>query len=310
MTVSFVVIAYNEGRNIARTLHSIVAQEGLKDFEIVVVNDGSRDNTLEVVQNVAAEHPQVRIVDQANQGRGAARAAGVKAARGRYIAFIDADIVLPPDWLSRCMDKMREYDACGGIAVPDGDATFVYRVCKLEPKVAPQTTAITGNNGLFRREVFDTVSYNPTNKNGEDVALGYAMQAAGLKTLTLSDLVVGHHETKSYGQSLGWLFESGIGASRQFYAHRQLRMPDLAFVGFVGLLLLALIVPFITSVPWWAGLAVLFLYVSASSFMHLYGKFFLGHTPLRSIAGLLTNDTLIAAYYAGRLVGTFTEIKS
>src|SRR6266540_2125492 len=247
MTVSFVVIAYNEARNIARTLRSIMAQADLQDYEVVVVNDGSRDKTLAVVRQLAAEFPQIRIVDQANQGRGAARAAGVKAARGAHLAFIDADIVLPADWLSRCNEHLSEYDAVGGIAVPDGDATFVYRVCKLEPKIAPQTTAITGNNGLFKRTVFDKVSYNPTNKKGEDVALGHAMQAAGLKTLTLSDLVVGHHETKSYGQSLSWLLESGIGASRQLYAHRQLRMPDMAFAGFAVLLVLAVILPLISA---------------------------------------------------------------
>jgi len=309
MTVSFIVIAYNEERNIARTLRSIVGQTNLPTYEVVVVNDGSKDNTLKVVTELAAEFPAIRVVDQTNQGRGAARAAGVAAATGDYLAFIDADIVLPADWLSRCMEYMASYDACGGIAVPDGDATFVYRVFGLQPKVAPQTTTITGNNGLFKRSVFKAVSYNPTNKNGEDVALGYAMQAAGLKTITIPDLVVDHRETKSYGQSLSWLLESGIGASRQFYAHRQVRLPDLAFVGFVLLLLAAIVAPLVTALPWWLGPVILFLYVSASSLMHLRGKFFLERTPLRSIGGLLANDTLITAYYLGRMVGAITELK-
>ncbi len=307
MTVSFVVIAYNEERNIERTLRSILALEDVPEFELIVVNDGSRDSTLQIVQRLATENPHIRVVDQPNSGRGAARAAGVQAAKGDYLAFIDADIVLPADWLTRCMAQMTEYDAAGGIAVPDGDATFVYRVCDLQPKVAAQTTTITGNNGLFKRSVFDKVSYNEAKKNGEDVALGYAMQAAGLKAICLPDLVVDHRETKSYSESLSWLFESGIGASRQFYEHRQIRLPDLAFAGFIGLLLLTVLVPLVTSLPWWIGLVVLFLYVSASSLMHLMGKFFLERTPLRSIAGLLINDTLITAYYLGRAIGLLTE---
>lgn len=307
MTVSFVVIAYNEERTIARTLDSILALNDLPAFEVIVVNDGSRDRTLKIVQDLAAGHRELRIVDQANQGRGAARAAGVAAATGDHIAFVDADIVLPADWLSRCMEYLPEYDAVGGIAVPDGDATFVYRVCNLEPKVAAQTTAITGNNGLFKRSVFDKVSYNPTKKNGEDVALGYAMEAAGLKVKTLSDLVVEHRETKSYRKSLAWLFESGIGASHQFYEHRQVRLPDLAFVGFIVLVLLAAVIPFVTPIAWGYALLALFFYVSASSFMHLWGKFYLQRTPLRSLAALLINDTLILSYYLGRLVGFATE---
>jgi glycosyltransferase involved in cell wall biosynthesis len=307
MTVSFVVIAYNEERNIERTLRSIMAQDGLNDYEVVVVNDGSRDKTLSIVERLAAEFSQIRAVNQTNQGRGAARAAGVAAAQGRYLAFIDADIVLPTDWLTRCLAFMKDYDASGGIAVPDGDATFVYRICKLQPKVAAQTTTITGNNGLFKRSVFQKVSYDTTNKNGEDVALGYAMKAAGLKAITIPGLVVDHRETKTYGESLDWLLESGIGASRQLYAHRHIRVPDLAFAGFIGLVLLSCILPFVTSLPWWICLAALLVYVSASSFMHLHGKFFLRRTPLRSIAALLVNDTLIVSYYIGRFIGTFTE---
>lgn len=309
MTVSFVVIAYNEERTIARTLQSILAQQGLTDFEIVVVNDGSRDATLHIVQELAAQHPQIRVVDQENQGRGAARAAGVAAAQGDHIAFIDADIVLPPDWLQRCLTELSTADAAGGIAVPDGDATFVYRVCRLVPKVAAQTTAITGNNGLFKRAVFDKVSYNPTKKNGEDVALGYAMEAAGITTKTLPDLVVEHRETKSYGASLSWLLESGIGASRQLYEHRQIRLPDLAFVGFVLLVLAAILGPFFVDVPAWLPPLLIFLYVSASSALHLLGKFYLERTPLRSLAAILINDTLITAYYLGRMTGLATEWK-
>jgi hypothetical protein len=183
----------------------------------------------------------------------------------------------------------------------------VYRVCNLQPKVAAQTTTITGNNGLFRRSVFDKVSYSPTKKNGEDVALGYAMQTVGLKAICLPDLVVDHREHKTYGKSLSWLFESGIGASRQFYEHRHIRLPDLAFAGFVGLLLLTIMSPLFTGLSWWLGLVVLFLYVSASSFMHLMGKFFLTRTPLRSLAGILVNNSLITAYYFGRAAGLVTE---
>ncbi|HEX8762610.1 MAG TPA: hypothetical protein VF733_02510, partial [Candidatus Saccharimonadales bacterium] len=127
--------------------------------------------------------------------------------------------------------------------------------------------------------------------------------------ITVPDLVVDHREYKTYSGSLSWLFESGIGASRQFYEHRQIRLPDIAFVGFMGLLLLGILLPILGVVPWWVSLIVLFLYVSATSLMHLRGKFYLERTPLRSVAGLLINDTLIAMYYLGRAVGLATEWK-
>ena len=306
MKTSFIVIAYNEAHGIEATLRAIVAQQGLSSFEVVVVNDGSTDDTLAITRRLSREFPVIRIVDQPNQGRGAARAAGVKAARGTYLAFIDADIVLPKNWLKRCMAKMQQYDACGGIAVPDGDATYVYRVCKLKPKVAPQSTTITGNNGLFKRSVFTKVSYNPTKKNGEDVALGYAMTAAGLRATTIPALVVDHREAKSYQKSLAWLFESGIGASRQLYEQKQIRVPDIAWVGFVGLAVLAVAALLGTGLPWLLPATALLGYVTLSAFMHLKSKFHLG-LNWRSLFALAINDTLLLAYYVGRTVGAITE---
>lgn len=311
MTLSFIIIAYNEERNIARTVNAILAQKDVPDHEIIVVNDGSKDRTLTILNALAVKNKAVKVVDLGtNQGRGAARAAGVKAAKGRYFAFVDADIVLPSDWFSRCLPFMKEYDACGGTAVPDGDVAFVHALLRLVPKVAPHTTTVTGSNGLFKREVFDKVAFNPQKKNGEDVDLGYKIAAAQFKTVTVPGLLVEHNEHKTYLESLNWLFTSGLGASRQFYEHKEVRLPDLAFFGFVGLLLVSLIGVLAAAIPMALVFAALFAYVSASSLMHLHGKFELARTPLKSLAGLLVNDTLLLAYYLGRCVGMASEWKT
>jgi glycosyltransferase involved in cell wall biosynthesis len=306
---SFIVIAYNEEQNIARTLESILAQAALKEFEVIVVNDGSKDNTLEIVQFIARGHKAVRVVDlQPNQGRGAARAAGVAAAKGKYFAFVDADISLPSNWLTSCMPYMDEYDACGGTAMPDGDVAFLHGLLGLVPKAAPHTTTVTGSNGLFKREVFDKVSFDPNKKNGEDVALGYQILEAGFKTITVPGLLVDHRETKSFIESVQWLFVTGIGASRQFYEHREIRLPDLAFFGFV-FVLFASIAALILGTPWYIPANALASYLTVSSAMHLSGKFALGRTPFKSFAALLINDVLLGAYYIGRMVGFATEWK-
>lgn len=309
MTVSFVVIAYNEERNIERTLRSILAQEEMPaDYEIVVVNDGSQDRTLQIVAGLRETHPAITIVDlQPNQGRGAARAAGVAAAKGRYMAFVDADITLPVHWLKTCMPYMQDYDACGGIAVPDGDVAFVHQLLALEPKVTAHSTTVTGSNGLFKREVFEKISFNPKKRNGEDVDLGYKIAAAKLRTIAIDDLLVAHIEAKSYGESLAWLFESGIGATRQFYEHREVRLPDLAFAAFMGVLLVSVLAAVFIPGLWLLSLLAVPAFLSLSSVMHLRGKFHLFQKPLRGIAAVLVNDSLLFAYYCGRAVGTATE---
>ena len=92
--VSFVVIAHNEAANIELALRSILAQN--VDSEIIVIDDGSRDRTARVVEQVAMDNPAVRLVRLGwNRGRGFARQTGIELARGPFIATVDGDVVLP-----------------------------------------------------------------------------------------------------------------------------------------------------------------------------------------------------------------------
>jgi len=104
--VSVVVPAYNAGRYIAATLRSIQAQT-LHDFEVVVVDDGSTDDTPQVVQPFLADS-RFTLVHQANGGLVAARNAGLSRARGPFVAFLDADDAWRPTLLERAMVAMRD----------------------------------------------------------------------------------------------------------------------------------------------------------------------------------------------------------
>jgi cellulose synthase/poly-beta-1,6-N-acetylglucosamine synthase-like glycosyltransferase len=258
---------------------------------------------------MGAKHPQIKLIDfRQNQGRGAARAAGVKAATGDFIAFVDADIVLPTDWLSRCLHVMEDQtiDMCGGIAVPDGDVVLVHRWFTLTPKVTAHSTTVTGSNGLFRKHVFEAIHFNASKKNGEDVDLGHQISASGLHGVSVPGLVVDHREMKNYRESVKWLWQSGRGASKQFYEHHEVRLPDLAFFGFAGLLVAA-IVAVALGAPVLPALLALALYMAASSALHMFTKFRLLATPFRSCAAIIVNMSLLGAYYCGRALGMATE---
>jgi len=93
---SVVIPAFNAARTIAASVGSALAQS-MRDVEVIVVDDGSTDGTADAVDRIADS--RVRLVSQANRGLPAARNAGIGASRGTYIAFLDSDDLLLPDFL-------------------------------------------------------------------------------------------------------------------------------------------------------------------------------------------------------------------
>jgi GT2 family glycosyltransferase len=301
--ISFVVIAYNEAANIARTLAAITELEGLSEHEILVVDDGSCDGTAQIVADIAARNPCVRLIALAdNHGRGYARRMGVAKALGSLIALVDADILLPADWLMRARAALRDHDAVGGIAVPDGDVAYIYKRFGLVPRIVHGTTAVTGNNGLYRRQVFEVVNFDPALREGEDSALNYAMRCHGLSLATVPGLLVHHEENKTLRTSLKWLFDIGRGATRQLLTYRQVRQPDVVTGAFLSTVTLGVFLarrehPLI-------GVAVPSGFVLAASVQHVRTRFEIPRSYWPRMApAVFVDSALLMAYFAGRLVG-------
>jgi GT2 family glycosyltransferase len=301
--VSFVIIAYNEQRNIGRTLASIAGLSGLGAHEIIVVNDGSRDDTAGVVREVAAASPRIRLIDLAeNRGRGWARNTGVRAARGDLIATVDADIVLPGDWLVRARAALPGHAAVGGTAVPDGDVAYLHRRFGLTPRPAGHSIAVTGSNALYRRDTFALATFDASLREGEDSALNHAMSSNGLSLATVPGLLVEHTEDKSLLTSLRWLFDVGRGATRQFVAYRQVRGPDLVTAALLAAV--AAGAGLAAAGYWRAGLAGPAALVVAASAQHVRTRFAtpVSHAP-RVLGAIAVDALLLTAYFAGRLAG-------
>ena len=109
--VSIVTPAYNEEDGIAELYRRIVAAAPawLEDFEIIVVDDGSRDRTLEICEQIGAADPRFKVVSLSrNFGHQAAVSAGLMHARGNIVVVIDADLQDPPEELLPFIQKIRE----------------------------------------------------------------------------------------------------------------------------------------------------------------------------------------------------------
>ena len=145
LLLSYIIPLYNTEAYIVRCLRSIIAQDLPEGgYEVIVVDDGSTDGGRELVEALAAEHPQVRLLSQTNAGVSAARNKALDAARGRFVQFVDSDDYLAEDMmqplLQRAIDESLDVlvfnyncvDADGNDRPHDRDDNY------------PSTAAMTG----------------------------------------------------------------------------------------------------------------------------------------------------------------------
>lgn len=111
-TVSVVIATYNMGKYVCEAVDSVLAQP-MQDLEVIVVDDGSKDDTLEVLKRYAG-NSRVRVIATPNQGQPKAKNTGVHASRGRFIAFCDADDYWLPNKLALQLPRF-EMDAKVGV---------------------------------------------------------------------------------------------------------------------------------------------------------------------------------------------------
>jgi len=105
--VSIIIPAYNAERQIAKCIQSIQSQT-YKDIEIIVINDGSKDDTLACCEELAQQDTRIRVIDQKNSGVSETRNKGIELAKGDYIMFADADDFLESDMVELMVHNRKE----------------------------------------------------------------------------------------------------------------------------------------------------------------------------------------------------------
>ncbi|MBX5068883.1 glycosyltransferase family 2 protein [Rhizobium lentis] len=111
--VAVVIPAYNAGDFVAQTLQSVIDQTH-KALEIIVVDDGSTDETASICRRFAAADPRIQILSTENRGVAAARNTGIEASKADYIAFLDADDLWHPTYVERMLSALHPLPASWG----------------------------------------------------------------------------------------------------------------------------------------------------------------------------------------------------
>lgn len=108
--LSVIIPVYNAEKFLHKSIESVICQT-FQDWELILVNDGSKDGSLAVCQEYAKNEPRIKLIDKQNEGAGPARNAGLEIAQGKYVTFIDADDWMDADAYQTLVDEMEKTDA-------------------------------------------------------------------------------------------------------------------------------------------------------------------------------------------------------
>lgn len=186
--ISVIIPVYNVEPYLRRCLDSVLAQT-YKNLEIIVIDDGSPDYSGMICDQYAEKDDRIKVIHQANGGLCAARNAGMRAATGRYIGFVDSDDWIAPEMyeeLYRCMkEKNADIVSCSYFRVKPGRNTYarcdgevyVYnRKQAMKELLGNFTIRTTFWNKLFRREMFDGLQF-PEGRTYEGAILMHKVYA-------------------------------------------------------------------------------------------------------------------------------------
>lgn len=186
--ISVVIPLYNKEKHIADTIRSVLAQS-FQDFEVVVVDDGSTDNSAAVVEGLLSEDNRLRLIKQANGGVCSARNNGIDVARGEFVAFLDADDQWDVDFLKEIVKMQNDFPhaAMWGInfaelyggkllrelptGLPKGYRGYVENYFDIPGRISD---LYCSSSVVVRRNVFDVVGMFDTRlKYSEDIDMWY-----------------------------------------------------------------------------------------------------------------------------------------
>lgn len=185
--VSVIVPVYNIEAYVARCLDSLMQQD-LKEIEIIVVNDGSTDNSPEICKSYAKKYPNIKYISQHNQGLSAARNTGIDAAKGEYIGFVDGDDFVKKEMFSTLYNNAIENDVsiscCGYEEYYDNGETYAPIASGIRKKykryealdlfLVDRYFGVLAWNKIYKRELFRNIRF-PVGELYEDILTVYKL---------------------------------------------------------------------------------------------------------------------------------------
>lgn len=233
--VTVIIAAYNEEKVIAATLASVLDTDYPGDVEILVINDGSKDATSDVVRNMLVNEPRIRLIEQANSGKSIALQTGVAASASEIIIFLDADTHFEPGTIRHLVIPLadEEVGAVSGHAKVGNLRSFIARcqaleyICgfNLDRRAYASLNCITvapGAISAFRKSVIEEVGGISTDTLAEDTDLTLALHRSDWKVDYAPGAIAWTEAPETFRTLAKQRFRWAFGTLQCLWKHRDL----------------------------------------------------------------------------------------
>ncbi len=181
---------FNEEKNARETISAALAQR-YANLEVIAINDGSSDNTAQVLQQLAQEEPRLRVIHlAANQGKAVALKAGAAAARGDLLVCIDGDALLDRDTAAWLVAPLIHYPHVGAVTgnprirtrstligrIQVGEFSSIIGLIKRTQRIYGRVFTVSGVIAAFRRQALADVGYWSPDMITEDIDISWKLQ--------------------------------------------------------------------------------------------------------------------------------------
>lgn len=261
-SLAVIVPGYNESANIVKTIQSLLSAKHPKRFEIIVVNDGSTDNTLQILRENFSNHPIVKILSQRNSGKGVALNYGLSKTTADLVTIIDADTIVCPDTLMRLMYPLHnpKVGAVAGTVKVANRGTIMSKWQILEYatgqsldrralSVFDAVVVVPGALGCWRRKVLLDAGGFTTDTLAEDADMTLKIKKLGYR-IAVAERAYAYTEVPEtvkifLRQRFRWMY----GTYQVLWKHKdaffRLRYGSLGFIALPNLFLVHVILPLI-----------------------------------------------------------------
>lgn len=195
--VSILIPCYNEAENIEETI-AVLLQQKYPHFEIIAINDGSKDNTLEILLRLAEQHPQLRVVNlHTNQGKAMGLRTAALLANSELLVCIDGDALLAPEAVAWLVKPFLDNPGVGAITgnprirnrstllgrIQVGEFSAIVGMIKRAQRTYGRVFTVSGVIAAFRKSALHDVGYWSNDMITEDIDISWKLQLAGWSIL-------------------------------------------------------------------------------------------------------------------------------